>query len=147
MIWKPHATVAAIVERDNKFLMVEEVIDGERLINQPAGHVDEGESMTDAIRREVLEETGFEFTPTELTGIYYFVATNEISYCRFCFTGELGAQIYNDPPDPDITRTHWLTLNELKLRALRSPIVLDSLNDYLAGNRYPLELISDYIRR
>ncbi len=144
-LWFPHLTVAAIIEKEGRFLCVEEHPRHNNVINQPAGHIEHGESIEGAIVREMLEETGYDFTPREIIGLYYIEGTNGISYLRICFTGKLGAQKHTGPIDPDITQTHWFSLKELKQQELRSPVVLDAIDDYLDGIRYPLQLISNYI--
>ncbi|ATH12876.1 MULTISPECIES: NUDIX hydrolase [Delftia] len=146
--WKPNVTVAAIIERDGRFLLVEEdTADGVRY-NTPAGHLDPAESPIAACVREVDEETAHDFVPTALVGIYLnrFVRTrtgSDITYLRFAFTGELGGFRPGQPLDDGILRTVWMTLDELKACAAqhRSPLVMQSIEDYLAGRRYPLELI------
>ena len=146
--WKPNVTVSAIIERDGRFLLVEEqTADGLRL-NTPAGHLDPAESPVDACVREVLEETAYSFTPTALVGIYMnrFVRTrtgSDITYLRFAFTGDLGVHNAQCHLDEGIVRSIWLTLDELKATAHlhRSPIVLESVQDYLAGQRHDLGLV------
>ena len=146
--WKPNVTVSAIIERDGRFLLVEEqTADGLRL-NTPAGHLDPAESPIDACVREVLEETAYSFTPTALVGIYMnrFVRTrtgSDITYLRFAFTGDLGVHNAQCHLDEGIVRSVWLTLDELKATAHlhRSPIVLESVQDYLAGQRHDLGLV------
>lgn len=146
--WKPNVTVSAIIERDGRFLLVEEqTADGLRL-NTPAGHLDPSESPVDACVREVLEETAFAFTPTALVGIYMnrFVRTrtgSDITYLRFAYTGDLGMYHAQRHLDHGVVRTVWLTLDELKATAHlhRSPIVLESIGDYLAGQRYDMGLV------
>lgn len=146
--WKPNVTVSAIIERDGRFLLVEEqTADGLRL-NTPAGHLDPAESPVDACVREVMEETAYSFTPTALVGIYMnrFVRTrtgSDITYLRFAFTGDLGMHHAHCPLDDGIVRSVWLTPDELKATAHlhRSPIVLESVSDYLAGQRYDMGLI------
>jgi len=146
--WKPNVTVAAIVEREGRFLLVEEdTADGLRL-NNPAGHLDPGESPMAACAREMLEETAYDFVPTALVGIYLnrFVRTrtgDDITYLRFAFTGTLGAHHAWRALDDGIVRTVWLTLDELYASAARhrSPLVLRSIQDYLSGRRIALELI------
>ena len=146
--WKPNVTVSAIIERDGRFLLVEEqTADGLRL-NTPAGHLDPAESPVDACVREVLEETAYSFTPTALVGIYMnrFVRTrtgSDITYLRFAFTGDLGVHNAQCHLDEGIVRSVWLTLEELKATAHlhRSPIVLESVQDYLAGQRHDLGLV------
>ena len=154
--WKPNVTVAALVERDfegvQKFLLVEEQTrDGLRL-NNPAGHLDPGESPIQACARETLEETAFHFTPTALVGIYFSrfdsfqpgqAVPQDITYLRFTFCGELGEQVAGQALDEGIVRTVWLTADEIRACAAvhRSPLLLTNLEDYLAGRRYPLDII------
>ena len=143
--WHPHLTVAAIIEREGKFLCVEEHPRHNNVINQPAGHVDAGESLINAVRREVLEETGFAFVPEYVVGLYYFTGTNGVTYLRICFSGAIERQLHPGPVDPEITRIHWLSADEIEHQNLRSPLVLNCLNDYRAGQHYPLQLIDDHV--
>lgn len=146
--WKPNVTVAAVIEREGRFLLIEEdTADGLKL-NNPAGHLDPGESPIDACAREVLEETAYDFAPTALVGVYLnrFVRTrsgDDITYLRFTFAGELGTHHQWRSLDTGIVRTVWLTLDELHASAPRhrSPLVLQSVQDYLAGRRFPVDLI------
>jgi 8-oxo-dGTP pyrophosphatase MutT (NUDIX family) len=144
MIWRPSVTVAAVIERDGKFLFVEEMIDGRRVLNQPAGHLDPGESLAAGCAREVLEETAHRVEPTALVGIYrWYYAPKDITFLRFCFTGNvLGVE--NRPLDKEIVAAHWLTLAELKARKgeHRSPLVLKCVEDFLGNKRYPLDVFS-----
>jgi len=143
-VWYPHLTVAAVIERDGFFLCVEEHPRHHNVINQPAGHVDCGESIEAAIRREVLEETGYVFKPESIVGLYYFTGSNNVSYFRIAFSGLIESQQHDGPIDPDISRTHWLSLEELRKQKLRSPVVLDCIDDYLAKQRFPLDLLKYY---
>lgn len=146
-IWKPSVTVAAIIERDGKFLLVEEeTTDGIRF-NQPAGHLDPGESLIDAVSRETLEETSFSFTPEAIVGVYLsrYVSERtkeEVTYLRFAFTGTLGEK-HDRPLDVGIIRTVWMTRDELLAcqATHRSPLVLQCVDDHLLGKRSPLSLI------
>ena len=146
--WKPNVTVAAVIERDGKFLLIEEeTSDGIRL-NQPAGHLDPFESLEEAVVRETLEETAYDFTPTALVGMYMSryrsARTGElVTYLRFAFCGEVG-QFYPDRPlDDGILRTMWLTRDEIATcrDRHRSPLLLTCVDEYLAGKRAPLELL------
>ena len=146
--WKPNVTVAAIIERDGRFLLVEEETSDGLKLNNPAGHLDPGESPEQACAREVLEETAFSFNPTALVGIYMnrFIRTrtgSDITYMRFAFTGELGQHHAHRMLDEGIVRTVWLTLEELQATAHmhRSPVVLQSVRDYLAGQRFDARMI------
>lgn len=146
-IWKPSVTVAAIIERDQRFLMIEEETpDGLRL-NQAAGHLDPHESLIDAVIRETREETAHDFTPTALVGTYLstFVSPTtkeEVTYLRFAFTGEVGQQ-YDHPLDDGIVRTRWMSFQEIVdcKHMHRSPLVLQCIHDYLQGQRAPLSLL------
>ncbi|MGZ8256597.1 MAG: NUDIX hydrolase [Gallionella sp.] len=146
-IWKPHVTVAAIIERDGKFLLVEEeTLQGVRF-NQPAGHLEAHESLLDAAVRETLEESAYHFVPQHLTGIYrWHAAESNRTYLRFAFTGELAGFEENRALDTGIIRALWLSLDEIRACQARhrSPLVLRCIEDYLAGHRYPLELITHY---
>ena len=144
MVWKPSVTVAAVIERDGRFLFVEERIDGRRVLNQPAGHLDPGESLVAACRREVLEETAHRFEPEGLVGVYrWHYAAKDVTFLRFCFVGRvLGTE--QRALDKEIVQLHWLTPDALKQRSAqhRSPLVQKCVDDYLAGRRFPLELFS-----
>jgi ADP-ribose pyrophosphatase YjhB (NUDIX family) len=142
--WFPSVTVAAIMERQGRFLLVEEEIRGRAVFNQPAGHWEPGESLVQACVREALEETAHDFTPTALVGIYDRHEPAEgKTYLRFAFCGETGKEQPGRKLDKGILRAVWLTAEEL--RALsprhRSPVVMRCVEDYLAGRRYPLELL------
>lgn len=146
MIWSPHVTVAAVVEQDGHYLLVEEHSTAGVIYNQPAGHVEPGEGLVDAVIRETREETAWRFQPTALVGVYRWVrpATDD-TYLRFCFTGDC---IDHDPMqslDTGIIRTWWLTRSEIDEIAhqLRSPLVTRCIDDYRSGRRYPLELYAD----
>lgn len=144
MTWKPHATVAAIVEdHRGRFLLVEEHISGQIVFNQPAGHIEEGEAITEAARRETLEETGWEVEPEAFLGMYRYIApANGVTYFRFCFAARPVRHV-TDQLDDDIMAAHWLTLDEIRDlgRRLRSPMVLDCILDYRDGRRFPLDII------
>jgi phosphatase NudJ len=146
--WKPSVTVAAIVERDGRFLLVEEQTAEGLMLNNPAGHLEPGESPAEGCSRETLEETGHLFRPTALLGIYLVrtrrnSAGEEVTYLRLAFCGELGAYDPARPPDHGIVRTLWLTPDEIRGSAERhrSPLVLNCIEDYLAGVRFPLSAI------
>ncbi len=146
MIWTPHVTVAAIVERAGKFLLVEELIDGQRVLNQPAGHLDDGESLLDAVVRETLEETAWRFTPRALVGIYRWRHAREnITFLRVAFSGHVMDYDANLKSDNNIESNVWMTRTELAAmeQRLRSPLVLRGIDDYLAGARYALSLLCD----
>jgi 8-oxo-dGTP pyrophosphatase MutT (NUDIX family) len=146
-MWKPSVTVAGVVERDGRFLLVEEEADGRVVINQPAGHLDPNESLLRAVSREVLEETRYRFTPTALVGVYLWPhQTKDITYLRFAFTGEITGEDKERDLDIGILRTLWLTPEELQRESdrHRSPLVSRCVADYLAGQRYPLDMLASY---
>lgn len=135
-------TVAAVISRGDRFLVVEERDGGGRLVfNQPAGHVEPGESLLDAVRREVREETGLDFTPLALVGIYQLRARNGKDYCRVCFRGTVPEGIEACPEDPDILGCRWLNRADLAQAPLRSGLVLDCVEDALGGAAFPLSLV------
>lgn len=147
MVWRPHVTVAAVLERDGKFLLVEEEIDGNIYYNQPAGHLECGESLTDAAIRETLEETAYHFAPKFLVGIYNWRnEAKDITYLRFAFGGEILGHDAQRKLDEGIIAARWLPLDEI--RALesrhRSPMIMRCIDDWRAGKRYPLELFTHY---
>ena len=146
--WKPSVTVAAIVERDGKFLLVEEHTPEGLRLNNPAGHLDPGESPAEGCAREALEETAHLFTPTALVGVYLSrfqrEATGEdITYLRFAFCGSLGDLQLGRALDTGIVRTLWMTPDEIRASSdrHRSPLVVRCMEDYLAGQRFPMALI------
>lgn len=145
--WKPSVTVAAIIERDGRFLLIEEETSEGVRINQPAGHLDPHESLEQAVVREVLEETAHDFVPEALVGMYmsrYLSKSRgrDVTYLRFTFCGRPG-QAHDQPLDHGILRTLWLTRDELAAcrEQHRSPIVLQCVDDYLAGRRTALALL------
>lgn len=143
-VWRPSTTVAAVVEREGRFLLVEETIDGRRVLNQPAGHLDPGESLVAACRREVLEETAHRFEPTALVGIYrWHYAQAGVTFLRFCFRGRIEG-IDARPLDRQILRLHWLSREELAARRAehRSPLVQRCVDDYIAGRAFALDVFS-----
>ena len=143
MTWKPHVTVAAIIENEGKYLMIEEVCNGKTVINQPAGHLEDKETLINAVIRETLEESAWHFTPEIITGIYQWTAPSSgKTYLRVCFYGSCNHHEPERRLDDDIIRSLWLSRNELLHAPLRSPLVLLGIDDYLAGKRYPLELLT-----
>lgn len=144
MIWKPNVTVAAVVERDGRFLLVEEDTDRGRLFNQPAGHLDPGESLIHAVGRETLEETAYTFKPAGLLGVYQYRSdADDVTYLRFAFTGEITGHDAGRALDHGIVRAAWLTPQEIRHESAhhRSPLVMRCIDDYLAGRRYPLAVL------
>ena len=147
MIWKPNVVVAAVAERDGKFLLVEEETDGKLVLNQPAGHLDQGETLLDAVIRETLEETAWHFVPEALLGVYRWPhPTRGVTYLRFAFTGHVNGQDARRKLDSGIHRALWLTPEEIRRERARhrSPQVERAVNDYLCGRRYPLDLLKEY---
>jgi 8-oxo-dGTP pyrophosphatase MutT (NUDIX family) len=145
-LWKPNAVVATIVERDGRYLFVEEEADGRAVFNQPAGHLDPGETLLDAARRETLEESGWDVEPTSLVGIYLVEPPNStITYLRFCFRARAISHDAARKLDKEIIRPVWMNRDELVAESARhrSPLVLRCLDDALAGHGYPLALIHD----
>ncbi|HKA40441.1 MAG TPA: NUDIX hydrolase [Burkholderiales bacterium] len=147
MIWKPSVTVAAVVERDRRFLLVEEETERGRLFNQPAGHLDPGESLVEGVAREALEETAYSFRPTALVGVYqYHDAGGDVTYIRFAFTGDLTGHAPDRKLDAGIIRAVWLAPEEIRRESSRhrSPLVMRCIDDYLAGRRYPLAVLHQH---
>jgi 8-oxo-dGTP pyrophosphatase MutT (NUDIX family) len=145
--WKPNVTVAALIEREGRFLLVEEETDDGLRFNQPAGHLDQGESLIDACAREAVEETAWSFKPTALVGVYQWPRPQgDITYLRFAFCGELGQHHPERTLDVGIVRAVWMTPEEIRASTdrHRSPLIWQCVADYLAGRRYPLELITHY---
>ena len=147
MIWKPNVTVAAVVERDGRFLLVEEQTERGLLLNQPAGHLEADESIVAAVARETLEETAWEFSPRHLVGVYRWRPSgSDVTYLRFAFSGVLGTHHEDRALDEGIVRTVWLSPDEIRSGRdrHRSPLVVRCMEDYLAGIRAPLDLLVDY---
>lgn len=145
MAWHPHVTVAALIERADRFLLVEEAVAGGIVYNQPAGHWEPGEDLLDAVRREVLEETRCRFEPQALVGIYQWThPLRQETFLRFAFAGACGDPDERRALDAGIIACHWLTHAELTAPGivLRSPLVLRGIDDYRAGRRYPLALLA-----
>jgi len=147
--WKPSVTVAAIIERDGRYLLVEERTPEGLKLNNPAGHLDPAESPQQGVVREALEETARVFTPSALVGVYLSrfqrPATGEdVTYLRFAFCGTVGDELPGRTLDTGIVRTLWLTPDELRASRARhrSALVLQCIEDHVAGRRYPLELVT-----
>ncbi|GAB4355036.1 MAG: NUDIX hydrolase [Methylohalobius crimeensis] len=148
MVWKPNVTVAAVVERDGRYLLVEEEIEGRRVWNQPAGHLEEGESLLQAAAREVLEETGWRFEPRTLVAVQlYRVPDAALTFLRFTFTGKLYAHDPDRPLDEGIIAARWLSRAEIEHRRdeLRSPLVMEAIAAYEQGQRFPLAALQTYL--
>jgi 8-oxo-dGTP pyrophosphatase MutT (NUDIX family) len=147
MIWKPNVTVAAIIEQDRKFLLVEEHTSQGLKFNQPAGHLEANESLLHAVVREALEESAYDFEPQHLVGIYRWHAeTSDTTYLRFAYSGRILAHHAAQALDDGIVRAVWMSPEEIRATVPRhrSPLILRCVEDYLAGKRYPLELVTHY---
>lgn len=147
MIWTPHTTVASILERDGKFLLVEEHTPQGLLFNQPAGHWEPNETLAAGASREVLEESAYDFDPTFIVGVYRWHApTSNVTYLRFAFGGNITGHHPERALDQGIVRAVWMTPDEIRATQVRhrSPLILRCVEDYLAGKRYPLDLITHY---
>ena len=145
MSWSPHVVVACIVERDGRFLIVEEKIHGASMQNQPAGHWEQGETLVAGAIRETLEETGWDVEPTAVLGIYHHdPADLDYGFLRIAFGAEALRERPGHPLDEGIERAVWLTRDEVVASQPRhrSPMVLRCIDDYLAGQRYPLSMIA-----
>ncbi|RXV72862.1 NUDIX hydrolase [Burkholderia stabilis] len=146
-IWTPHVTVAALVEHAGRFLVIEEETSTGLRINQPAGHLEAGETLADAVIRETLEETAHPFTPDALVGVYLAhyerPGTAGATYLRFTFCGTAGEPVAGHALDEGIVRTLWMTADELRAcsERHRSPAVMRCVDDYLAGRRIPLDFV------
>jgi len=148
MVWKPHVTVAAIIEQNNRFLFVEEETPYGLQFNQPAGHFEQNEDLITAVKREVNEETAWQFDPEHIVSIQLWRKNPEApTFIRICFSGNCHSYNPEQKLDAGITATHWLTRDEIALQQhrLRSPLVLISVDDYLTGHRYPLSLIKSFL--
>jgi len=148
MGWQAHVTVAAVIEIDGRFLLVEELQNGEIVLNQPAGHLEEGETLLAAAMRETHEETAYDFTPEFIVGVYVYRSTdNDITYLRVCFGGRCGTHYPDQPLDPAISAAIWLDRASLVARTgeHRGPLVLQCIDDFLAGQSYPMSLLHHLI--
>jgi len=146
-VWKPNVTVAAVIEQSGKFLLVEEHTSLGLKFNQPAGHLESNESLFHAVVRETLEESAYDFEPQHLVGIYRWHAdSTNTTYLRFAYSGKILAHHAERTLDKGILRAVWLTVEEIRANAPlhRSPLILRCMEDYLAGKRYPLDLITHY---
>jgi 8-oxo-dGTP pyrophosphatase MutT (NUDIX family) len=146
--WKTSVTVAAIVQRDGRYLLVEEHTPDGLMLNNPAGHLDPGESPLEAVVREALEETARSFTPQALVGVYMSRAQraeppSDITYVRIAFSGAVSEPLPGRALDPEIVRTLWMTPDELRASAgrHRSPLLMRCVDDHRAGKRHPLDLL------
>lgn len=140
--WRPNVTVAAVIEREGRYLLVEEASPRGPVLNNPAGHLDPGESLLQAVVREVLEETACGFEPTHLVGIY-LARSGQTTYLRFAFTGRVAEPQAGLALDPAILRTLWLTREQIdaERRRHRSPLLMRCIDDHARGRRHPLDLL------
>ena len=148
MVWKPHVTVAAVIERDNRFLFVEEHTPNGLQFNQPAGHLEPNEDFITAVKREVQEETAWQFEPEQLVSIQLWRKNPDSpTFLRLCFSGQCHSHDANQALDEGIVATHWLSRDEIAAEAhrLRSPLVLISVDNYLNGEHYPLSLLKTFL--
>ena len=145
MVWKPRVVVASVIEQDGRYLMVEEMVQGQRVINQPAGHLEYGEGIIDAVRRETLEETGYRFEPDGLLGMILIENKDpDRVYLRFAFRGNVIEKVAGYQTDQDIIATHWLTETEIRHHPRLTPrneLVLNSIALYQRGIQLPLDAI------
>jgi 8-oxo-dGTP pyrophosphatase MutT (NUDIX family) len=148
MSLKLDLTVAAIAERDGRFLFVQERAARRIVLNQPAGHLEDGESLLDAVIRETREETAREFEPSSVTGLYLWRGPGGRTVLRIAFSGTVGEQDDGAELDRAIVRTVWLSRDEVHARSreLRSPLVLQCIDDYLRGVRFPLTLLNHVLQ-
>lgn len=145
----PHATVACVVEKDGKFLLVKEEADGEIVLNQPAGHIEPEERVIDAVIRETYEETGWRVKPTYFLGISQYLApANGVTYIRHSFIAQAESFDESATLDDGIIEAVWLSLEEIKSSALalRSPLVLDDINRFHAGEKYDIRILGAFTR-
>ena len=145
-IWKPNTTVAAIIEQNGKFLLVEEKTERGNRFNQSAGHLEDGETLLQAVIRETMEEAAYEFMPEALLGVYQWKhPNNDTTYLRFAVIGKAGMHYPMQELDQGIIRTVWMDIDEIRDKAglMRSPQVITCVEDYLAGKRFPLDVITN----
>ncbi|HEK0788716.1 TPA: NUDIX hydrolase [Proteus mirabilis] len=144
-MFKPHVTVACIVHAKNKFLVVEETVNGKATWNQPAGHLEANETLIQAVQRELWEETGLTLPVQHFLKLHQWVAPDETPFLRFLFLIEAQKQFETQPQDSDINCCHWVSADEIiHSQQLRSPLVRESLLCYQQGERYPLSILSSF---
>ncbi len=144
MLWAPHVTVATLIERDDRYLLVYEEADGRKVYNQPAGHLEPNETLIEAAIRETLEETAWNIRLTGVIGVNLYTApSNNVTYFRTTFIGEAISHNADRPLDQGIIDAVWLTYEEILARKdkLRSPMTLKIIDDYRAGRRFPLAVV------
>ncbi|QJT80294.1 NUDIX hydrolase [Kosakonia sp. MUSA4] len=144
-MFKPHVTVASVVHASGKFLVVEETINGKALWNQPAGHLEADETLVQAAKRELWEETGIRAEPQQFIRMHHWIAPDKTPFLRFLFAIELDEMCATEPHDNDIDRCLWVTAEEiLQAPNLRSPLVAESIRSWQRGERYPLALVGEF---
>ncbi|WP_333498523.1 NUDIX hydrolase [Kluyvera sp. CHPC 1.2972] len=144
-MFKPHVTVACVVHAEDKFLVVEETINGKALWNQPAGHLEADETLVQAAERELWEETGIRAKPQYFLRMHQWLAPDNTPFLRFLFVIELDSLCATEPHDSDIDRCLWLSADEiLQAKNLRSALVAESIRSYQQDARYPLSLIGEF---
>ena len=145
--WIPHVTVATIIEKENKFLMVEEDLHGKKLLNQPAGHLDKGETLIQAAIRETQEESGWQVEITHMIELAQWTSPNsDTHFLRACFAGKAIKHFPEQKLDDGILRALWMTRQEVEqnYHRLRSPLVLNHIDHYIAGKKFDLDFFSYY---
>jgi len=148
MQWKPNVTVAAVVNIDGRFLLVEETDNGKIVFNQPAGHLEQDETLLQAVKREVMEETAYEFEPESIVGLYLYPDPHaDITYLRVCFSGNCLKHFPERALDDGIIRAVWMSREELEpnREKMRNTMVLRCIDDYLSGTRYSLDLLNHFL--
>ncbi|MGR4048648.1 NUDIX hydrolase [Kosakonia cowanii] len=144
-MFKPHVTVACVVHAQGKFLVVEETIRDNVLWNQPAGHLEADETLVQAAKRELWEETGIDAAPQHFIRMHQWIAPDSTPFLRFLFAIELNEMCATEPHDSDIDRCLWVTAEEILTASnLRSPLVAESIRSYQSGQRLPLETIAEF---
>lgn len=144
-MFKPHVTVACVVHAQGKFLVVEETISGKALWNQPAGHLEANETLVQAAKRELWEETGIHATPDAFIRMHQWIAPDKTPFLRFLFAVDLEDICATEPHDSDIDRCLWVSADEiLTAKNLRSPLVAESIRSWQTGTRYPLSVIGEF---
>jgi len=144
MVWAPHVTVATLIEKDDRYLMVYEEADGRKVYNQPAGHLEPDETLQEAAIRETLEETAWTVKLTGVVGLNLYTApSNGITYFRTTFIADAITRLPNYRLDDGIIDAVWLSYEEILARRdqLRSPMTLQIIEEYRAGRRFPLEVV------
>lgn len=144
--WTPHVTVAAVIEQDGRFLLVEEMVGGKRCLNQPAGHWESNETLSEAVSRETREETAYDFEAEFLVGIYRWATSDGRVYLRFAFGGRIFGHDPSLKLDEPIVATSWYKPDEIRADRARhrTPMVQKCVDDYLAQKRYPLTILNDF---